>query len=416
MKKPRLGAIICVVLLVMAVMVSFCSCQMIINTDPDEADFVGNVFQIVVKDMGGQPIATGSGFVFNDAGWFITNAHVMEDAYYAQAIFNIPNVSTGKSFTYLDIDSGTYCNLDRDIYIGKIENYVSIVSYYKEIPFSTSYKIGETTYSVGYPNSSAELVINKGKITEMWSDIYEKLYSGNTYICSSSEIAHGSSGGVLVNSKREVIGLTTYVWESDYGFFQSGAAISAFNFINIVEDSRNTAWYDLKSLITRFHSKEQAYIELFNSGENSSLAEKTSTKDGAIAYVYTWENESTTNDGSKYTLTEKLSIGSDCRMSHYKEVYWENGDRRRTLLDGYYDPDNEFAEFKFTFIYEWGTGKYYAVTSSNINYSPTIALTLNHYETEHSSYYFPSAEDITYAKERFNESYEYLSNLIAKFK
>ena len=39
-----------------------------------------------------------------------------KDAFSAQAIFNIPNESAGESFTYLDINMGSYFHKEKDIY------------------------------------------------------------------------------------------------------------------------------------------------------------------------------------------------------------------------------------------------------------------------------------------------------------
>ncbi len=382
---------------------------------PKVSYFVGNVFQIIVQDLGEQPIATGSAFVFNSDGWFITNAHVMEDAYYAQAIFNIPNGKTGESFTYLKINTGTYYHLDKDIYIGKIENYASIDSYYKSINVDLTYEIGERTYSIGYPLSSTELVINKGEVTESWSDLYEKLYSGNSYICSSSYIAPGSSGGVLTNENLDVIGITTLGWTDENDAFISGASISAFNFNNLLQYTNEK---DLISLQERFHENEKVYIGYFNEAkedEAEGLTEKFYFKDGSLAYVYKWEDEAVNDDGIAVSTTESLLVGTDGWMSYNGEYYWEDGGRRKISFYGYYDHQKGFANFTYEFSYEWSDEKYYTVNCSNINYSPTISLTLNRCVVDHPYSYTPSEENITYAKEQFNFIYEWLTEDMARF-
>jgi len=383
---------------------------------PKESYFVGNVFQIIVKNLGEQPVKTGSAFIFNDDGWFITNAHVMEDAYYAQAIFNIPNHFTGESFTYLDINMGTYYHLDKDIYIGKIENYYSLLhAYYKEIPINLSYEIGERTYSVGYPHSSAELMIEEGEVTESWSDLYEKLYSGNSYICSSSYIAPGSSGGILVNDNLEVIGITTLGWFDGRDEFVNGASISAFNFNKLLQ---NTNEKDLISLQERFHANEKAYIGFFNNARDDALngeAEKNILDDEIVTYRYTWKDEGTSSDGVAYTRTETLSVWSDGHIFYHDDIYWENGDRRTQFFNGLYDYKNKFADFTYKFEYVWNDGGYYSIKSTEINYSPTIALTLNKYEIDYPYSYTPSQDDIEYAKERFNYIYEWLSENMAEY-
>lgn len=381
---------------------------------PEAAYFVGNVFQIIVQDLAEQPVATGSAFVFDRDGWFITNAHVLEDAYYAQAIFNIPNSDNGESFTYLSINTGSYCHLDKDLYIGKIDNYNLIDSYYKDITINPTYEIGDTTYSVGYPNSSTELVIEKGKITENWSDLYEKLYTGNSYICSSSYIAPGSSGGVLINENLEIIGLTTLGWIDENDKFISGAAISAFNFKNLLQ---NTNENDLLSLQERFHKNEKAYIGYFNNAkecEAAGEAEKKFFDDGSLAYVFNWTKETVDEEGMALSSDVSLTIGSDGWMDYRSEFYWANGDRRTIAFYGYYDHKDGFDNFKYELKYENGD-KYWSVVCTDINYSPTISLTLNRYVLDHSYTYTPSASHVTYAKELFNSVYEWLTGELGRF-
>lgn len=381
---------------------------------PQNSYFVGNVFQIIVKDLGGTPIATGSAFVFNSDGWFVTNAHVMEDAYYAQAIFNIKNTTSGESFTYLDINKGSYYHLDKDLYIGKIDNYSAIKSHYKEIPTNITYDIGETTYSVGYPLSSTELIIKEGNVTESWSDLYEKLYSGNSYICSSSYIAPGSSGGILVNDKLEVIGITTLGWTDNNDKFISGAAISAFNFNNLLQNPNDK---DLISLQERFHSDEKVYIGYFNEAKDDCLlgvSEKFTFEDGTVAYRYVWKNEGVNSDNNSYLFTETLTVSADGWMSFRSEYYWGSGERRTLSFYGFYDNKDKFDNFTFEFRYEFNNGNYWEVFCDDINYSPTISLTLNKCQSR-SNFTTLTTEDINYAKDGFNNVYEWLISDMARF-
>lgn len=390
--------------------------EKIAQREPQHTYFAGNVFQIVIKDLGGQPVSTGSAFVFNEDGWFITNAHVMEDAYYAEAIFDIPNNQTGESYTYLSINSGTYYHLDKDIYVGKVYNYASIKSHYHEISIQMNYEIGEKTYSVGYPNSSAELMIKEGTVTETWSDIYEKLYNGHKYICSSSYIAPGSSGGILTNADLEVIGITTLGWMDMNDQFISGASISSFNFNQFLD---NTNEKNLKALIDRFHADEKVYIGYFNEAKRDATigdAEEFYFDDGTLAYIYEWEDEGVNVDGDAYSYTESLLVGSDGWMSYNEEYYWGGGDRRVISFYGYYDHQKGFANFKFSFEYEWSNGKWYSVKCSNINYSSNLSLTLNRCVVDSSYSLTPSDDNIEYAKEAFNRLYEWLTEDMARFK
>ena len=208
---------------------------------PNTNYFLGNVFQIVIKDANGDPLGTGSGFVINNDGWFITNDHVMNDATTAIAFFDIPDKDNGSRYTELEVLGGVYNSAEKDIFIGKLDNYERIKQYYKDIKFTEEYVVGETSYTVGYPNSSTKLEINSGKILEEYSNIYDKI-NGIYYVLSDSYIAPGSSGGILVNENLEVIGITTIGLYADENkqVYESGGSIPTISFVNQLANLKET--------------------------------------------------------------------------------------------------------------------------------------------------------------------------------
>lgn len=201
------------------------------NKMPNSNYFKGNVFQIVVSDDKGDPISTGSGFIINKDGWFITNHHVMENAYSAKAYFDIIDSEEGNRYTELKILGSIYDNSEKDIYIGKLNQYKKIESYYNLIIFTENYSQGEIVYTLGYPNSSVTMQINSGEILEEYSDIYSKV-NNIFYILSDSYIAPGSSGGILINENFEVIGITTmgFYADSNKTVYVAGGSIPTFVF------------------------------------------------------------------------------------------------------------------------------------------------------------------------------------------
>ena len=198
---------------------------------PNASYFAGNVFQIVIKDPEGTLLGTGSGFVINDEGWFITNNHVMEKASTAVAFFDIKDQESGSRYTQLNVLGGVYNSSEIDIFIGKLEGYDKIKAHYKNIEFTEDYTSGEISYTVGYPNSSVKMEINSGEILEEYSDIYDKV-NGIYYILSDSYIAPGSSGGILTNENFEVIGITTIGLYADDNkqIYQAGGSVPTFVF------------------------------------------------------------------------------------------------------------------------------------------------------------------------------------------
>ncbi len=190
--------------------------------EPNGEYLAGNVFQIVIKDKSGEPLGTGSGFVFNGDGWFITNNHVMKNAYSAVAFFDIKDPEGGR-YTELKILGGVFNSEKKDVFIGKLEGYSKISEHYKEIEFCETYEEDEICYSAGYPDSSVKMEINEGVVKGEYSDIGGKI-DGVYYILSDSYIAPGSSGGVLLNGDLEVIGITSLGLYDD-GTYMSGGSI-----------------------------------------------------------------------------------------------------------------------------------------------------------------------------------------------
>ena len=388
------------------------------TTSELEEYFKGNVFQIIVYDLGKIPVATGTGFVLDSSGWFATNAHVMEDAYYAEAIFNIPDNSKGESFTKLNISSGSYMHEDKDIFIGKISYYNQLSKYYKKLYFNSNYEIGETVYTVGYPNSSINLEVNKGKIISEISSLYDKLYSGNSYIGYDSYSAHGSSGGILINNKREVLGITTLGYTNSIGVYQYGAAISYFNFKNQISSLNS---YSTNNLMEFIHPEDKTFIKAWNDlktrFENGDSAVTRVVGDDFVRYILTTEKSGENSDGEKYAYFRQIMFDSNMYIGYEEVMTWANGDERLNIFMGEYNSLIEFDEFVYTFGYEWKNGKYYVIKCYDINYNSNIELTLRNYKViDKSSGYTVSSSNIEYAKDQFNWVYEYMVDFMDDYK
>lgn len=219
---------------------------------PNSSYFEGNVFQIVVKDADGTPLGTGSGFIINEDGWFITNNHVMDGASSAIAFFDIKDSNSGSRYTQLNVLGGIFHSSEKDIFIGKLDGYEKIKSHYNDITFTEKYVTGEKSYTVGYPNSSVQMEINAGVILEEYSDIYDKI-NGIYYILSDSYIAPGSSGGILINENFEVIGITTIGLYADDNkqIYTAGGSVPTFVFSSHLSNLDSTKIQKLTNIYNK---------------------------------------------------------------------------------------------------------------------------------------------------------------------
>jgi hypothetical protein len=150
------------------------------------------IVTIYTFDANDKPIAQGSGVVLNQKGWIVTNYHVYAGA--QKLVVKQKN----KIVQYTNIIAS---DADKDILILKIANnsFPPIV-----IGNSDFLKIGQKIYTIGSP-MGFENSITEGIISGLRSN-EEKT---KNFIQISAAISPGSSGGAVVNTKGELIAITT---------------------------------------------------------------------------------------------------------------------------------------------------------------------------------------------------------------
>lgn len=370
--------------------------------------FKGNVFQIMTKTLYGEPMSLGSGFVFNQSGWFITNYHVIENAVSADAVFEIENYQTGDSYTSLNISHAYYSSPEKDLFIGKIEDYKKISSYYQDIPIVRDYSVGDKVYTVGYPSASIKMEIHEGNVVDesekKVNSLYEKLMGGSTYIPSTAYCAPGSSGGILINEKLEVIGLVTGRLEEKKEFVL-GAAIRSFNFQNA---TNNVNTKNAKDFISFFYPENASAIKLFKLGETHENCVGLYKDSSGVYYQYMFTNKY--DNGEDALIIDVYNTGLVVATYVYA---WKDGAISTSVLTGYYTGKNpSIDDFGFVFVHTTSNGNAYRVTSTNINYSSDINKTLKDCATEPLTNIKVTAEGINHAKEEFNNLYVKLRDFL----
>ena len=157
----------------------------------------------------------GSGFVYSDEGYIITNQHVVQDA---QKVM----------ITFLDGEAyiGNVVGSDRDLDIAvvKVEPTNTYLQPIK-IGDSSELKVGEKIAAIGNPfglsgSMTAGIVSQMGRLLPQ-----ETGYSIPDVIQTDAAINPGNSGGPLINMKGEVVGINTAIQSATGEFSGIGFAV-----------------------------------------------------------------------------------------------------------------------------------------------------------------------------------------------
>ena len=150
---------------------------------------------IVMEDAGGQKLSTGSGF-FVDRGMIVTNLHVIEGASRGY----VKRVGMNKTFRIQGILAK---DPRQDLVIIKVPDAGVPV-----LPIGRSDKvqIGESVYVSGNPIGFLEGTFSNGIVSGV-----REFRIGRERIQITAPISGGNSGGPVLNSKGEVIGIAASV-------------------------------------------------------------------------------------------------------------------------------------------------------------------------------------------------------------
>ena len=159
----------------------------------------------------------GSGFVYSDEGYVITNQHVVQDAERVMITF-----LDGEA--YIGIVIGT--DRDLDIAVVKVEPTNTYLQPIK-IGDSSKLKVGEKIAAIGNPfglsgSMTSGIVSQMGRLLPQ-----ETGYSIPDVIQTDAAINPGNSGGPLINMKGEVVGINTAIQSATGEFSGIGFAVPA---------------------------------------------------------------------------------------------------------------------------------------------------------------------------------------------
>ncbi len=157
--------------------------------------------------------ASGSGFIYSADGYIITNHHVIEDASKITVV-----LFDGNQYEATLVGSDDLS----DIAVLKITPDENTELIPMEIGNSDELVVGEPVVAIGCP-AGVEFIgtVTDGIISAInrnveLTDSYGTVEKTMTLIQTNATINHGNSGGPLINSKGQVIGINTLKLSSNY--------------------------------------------------------------------------------------------------------------------------------------------------------------------------------------------------------
>lgn len=166
--------------------------SLLILKNPSISEVAKSVVKINVFDENDELMMNGSGFSVFKSNYVVTNYHVIEGAYRIEIVTH-----NNKTYPINDIQ---IFNTREDIAILSGDFSLKPLELANELP-----KAGDEVFAIGSPINKMNM-ITTGVVYN--SDVPYRLVN-------SAEISPGSSGGVLLNNKKEVIGITTGQYETE---------------------------------------------------------------------------------------------------------------------------------------------------------------------------------------------------------
>ena len=226
-----------------------------------------SVSSIFNKNMTSTATAEGSGIIISEDGYILTNNHIVNtsssSSYYEVGKANKVTVTLYNDETEYE---GTIIGTDEqtDLAVIKIDKTGLAVA---TLGDSDSLQVGEFAMAIGNP-----LGMQSSVSSGMISAVNRKVTSdGNTYtlIQTDTAINSGNSGGALVNSKGEVIGINTLK--------MSGSGIEGMGFAIPINSAK-----PIYEQLIQYNKVKRPYIGI--SGRD--LDEKTAKANNLVVGVY----------------------------------------------------------------------------------------------------------------------------------
>jgi len=163
---------------------------------------------VTVLNRGQQGMGSGSGVIFSQDGYILTNNHVVDGARELAVVFADSSRREAKLIGTDPLN---------DVAVIKVEGSVPAVAMLGD---SAALQPGETVLAIGSPLGNFRNTVTAGVV----SALNRSVGSMEGLIQTDAAINSGNSGGPLINLAGEVVGINTLVVRGDRNDYSSSAA------------------------------------------------------------------------------------------------------------------------------------------------------------------------------------------------
>ena len=206
-------------------------------------------------------IGTGSGVIVSPNGYIITNHHVIENNSEIE-------ITTNDNKIYKATVVGS--DPSSDIAVLKINADQKLP--YVFFGNSDTTKIGEWVLAVGNP-FNLNSTVTAGIISAKARDLNQRDGKNEWYIQTDAAVNQGNSGGALVNTRGELIGINTAITSISGGFVGYSFAVPSNVARKVFED------------IIEFGDVQQGLLGVMGQALNSEMAERYEVKETEGFYI-----------------------------------------------------------------------------------------------------------------------------------
>ncbi|MEP2935051.1 MAG: trypsin-like peptidase domain-containing protein [Gilvibacter sp.] len=184
-----------------------------------------NIMEYFYGGSGGQKmVGTGSGVIISADGYIVTNNHVIANAAALEVTLNNNKTYTA---TLIGTDPKT------DIALIKIEADDDLA--YMTFADSNEVKVGEWVLAVGNPFNLTSTV-TAGIVSAKARDLNEFDNQPQSFIQTDAAVNRGNSGGALVNTDGQLIGINTAITSQTGSYVGYSFAVPSNNARKIIQD------------------------------------------------------------------------------------------------------------------------------------------------------------------------------------